>query len=57
MWDANRIYDDYSKYINVFVIKNVRADKVIYVRAYVKLENDKVIYGDTRRIIAPSAKP
>lgn len=57
LWDANRIYDDYSKYINVFVIKNVPADKVIYVRAYVKLENDKVIYGDTRRIIAPSAKP
>ena len=49
------IYSDYSEYMYAFEIKNTPANKRIYVRAYVELEDGTFVYGDVRTVIAPEA--
>lgn len=52
---VDSIYDSYSKWLFAFEITGVPAEKVIYVRSYVELEDGTYVYGKVKAITAPEA--
>lgn len=56
-YKASDLYDSNSKYLYAFEITGVPAEIVIYVRGYVELYDGTIVYGTTRTVTAPAAKP
>lgn len=54
---ADQLYEGNSQYLYAFEITGVPAETVIYVRAYVELYDGTIVYGTTRAVAAPEAKP
>ena len=48
--------NDYQKYFFTFEMTDIPAETTLYVRAYVKLNDGTILYGDVNCITAPQAK-
>lgn len=55
-YHVSDVYDAYSKYMFAFEITDIPASTTIYVRGYVELKDGTIVYGQTRKLIAPKAK-
>lgn len=43
---AASIYDSYSNYLFALDVEGLTAGKTVYARAYIKLTNGEIVYGD-----------
>ena len=47
---ASDLYDAYSQYLFALDVSGLSENATVYARAYVKLQDETVVYGDLREV-------
>ena len=53
---VQEVYGSFSNYMFAFAITNVPEETTIYVRSFLTLPDNEVIYGEVREIVAPTSE-